>query len=120
MKTKSGIAVAVVMLSCSAIADDDFSVEPVCKVQACNKIERFSLNPFSHLRDSLGETCLDAIITKSQAVVGNVLSEESRWWQGSSINPTKKSVTRVTKIYKCQEQSNEEGNRNGYHHRGVL
>lgn len=102
MKKKIFIAAVIAFISSAAVADDDFSVEPVCKVQACNKIERFSLNPFSHLRDSMGETCLDAIIPKSQAVVGNILNEESRWWQGSSINPTKKSVTRVTKIYKCQ------------------
>lgn len=102
MKKKIFIAAVIAFISSAAVADDDFSVEPVCKVQACNKIERFSLNPFSHLRDSMGETCLDAIIPKSQEVVGNILSEESRWWQGSSINPTKKSVTRVTKVYKCQ------------------
>lgn len=102
MKKKILIAMVAAFISSAAVAGDDFSVEPVCKVQACNRIERFSLNPFSHLRDSMGETCLDAVIPRSQAVVGNILNEESRWWQGSSINPTKKSVTRVTKIYKCQ------------------
>lgn len=102
MKKNILIAMVAAFISSAVVAGDDFSVEPVCKVQACNRIERFSLNPFSHLRDSMGEACLDAVIPRSQAVVGNVLNEESRWWQGSSINPTKKSVTRVTKIYKCQ------------------
>lgn len=81
---------------------DDFSDEPLCKVQVCNKIERFSLDIMSHIRDSMGETCGNAIIPKSQAVGGNELSSESRWYQGSSLNFTKKSVTRVKQVYQCQ------------------
>lgn len=83
--------------------DDDFTSEPLCKVQICNKIERFSLDIFAHMRDSMGEVCSDIVIPKSQAIVGNKLSDESRWYQGSSINPTKRSVTRVTEVYKCQK-----------------
>lgn len=81
---------------------DDFSNEPLCKVKVCNKIERFSLSIMSHIKDSMGETCSNAIIPKSEAIVGHELSSESRWYQGSSINPTKKSVTRVSEVYQCQ------------------
>lgn len=74
----------------------------ICKVQVCNKIERFSLNPMSHLRDSIGESCADVIVPKDEAVVGRQISAESRWYQGS-FNPTKESVTRVKKVYQCKE-----------------
>lgn len=107
MKLKSllGMAFAFMVVSSAASAteQDDFTVEPMCKVRVCNKLERFSLDPFSHLKDAMGETCVDTIIPKSQAHVGQVLSQESRWWQGSSINPTKKSVTRVNQVYVCQK-----------------
>lgn len=86
-----------------AFAGDNFDIEPMCKVKVCNKIERFSLDIFAHMRDNMGETCMDVIIPKSEAHVGNKLSDESRWYQGSSINPTKRSVTRVTEVYKCQK-----------------
>ena len=72
-----------------------------CEVTICNRIERFSLNPFSHMKDSAGEVCQNSTIPKSEAVVGKELSSESRWWQGSSINPTKKSVTRVKQVNSC-------------------
>lgn len=74
----------------------------ICKVQVCNKIERFSLNPMSHIRDSIGESCSDVIVPKDEAVVGRQISAESRWYQGS-FNPTKESVTRVKKVYQCKE-----------------
>lgn len=74
---------------------------PLCKVEICNKLERFSLNPFTHMKDSMGEICHTTIIDKSEAKVGKVLNSESRWYQGSSINPTKKSVTKITKIIQC-------------------
>lgn len=67
-------------------------------VRICNKIERFSLSISAHIKDSWGESCFVTKIPAEDAVVGNVLSEESRWYQGSSINPTKKSVTRVTEV----------------------
>ncbi|QXO11505.1 hypothetical protein pEaSNUABM19_00359 [Erwinia phage pEa_SNUABM_19] len=94
---------ALAVLSTSAVADDDFKTVPLCKVQVCNKIERFSMSLWSHMKDSMGETCMDIVIPKTEAVVGNALSDESRWYQGSSINPTKRSVTRVSQVYKCQE-----------------
>ena len=102
---KKTIIFALMTLSFGAVANEqgDFTVEPMCKVQVCNKIERISLDLFAHVRDSMGETCMDTVIPKSQAEVGNVLSDESRWWQGSSINPTKKSVTRVSQVYVCQK-----------------
>lgn len=99
----SMMALAVLATSAHAEEADDFTSEPLCKVQVCNKIERFSLDIFAHMRDSMGEVCTDIVIPKSQAVIGNKLSDESRWYQGSSINPTKRSVTRVTEVYKCQK-----------------
>lgn len=50
----------------------------------------------------MGETCFDVVIPANEAQVGNVLSSDSRWYQGSSFNPTKKSVTRVSQVYECQ------------------
>lgn len=67
-------------------------------VRICNKIERFSLSIMSHIKDSMGETCFVTKIPAEDAVEGKVLSEESRWYQGSSINPTKSSVTRVAEV----------------------
>jgi len=77
------------------------SAEPTCRVQVCNKIERFSLSIWSHMKDSMGETCFEASLPKSEAVAGKVLDSQSRWYQGRSINPTKKSVTRVKKVISC-------------------
>jgi len=74
-----------------------------CEVVVCNKIERFSLDPFSHFKDKLGETCFGTIIGQEDAVVDKVLTEESRWYQGQSINPTKKSVTRVKEVKSCNK-----------------
>lgn len=74
---------------------------PLCQVQVCNRIHRLSLNMWNHFKDSMGENCFDVTLPKNKAVVGTVLSEESRWWQGSTINPTKKSVTKVAKVYGC-------------------
>lgn len=82
---------------------DEFDLEPMCKVEVCNKLERFTLDPFAYLRDQMGETCMDIIIPKSKAVAGSILSAESRWYQGS-FNPTKQSVTRVKRVIKCQEK----------------
>lgn len=94
---------ALAALTTPAMADDDFDLEPMCKVEVCNKIERFSLDIWSHVRDSMGETCMEIIIPKRQAIVGEKLSDESRWYQGSSFNPTKRSVTRVKNVLKCQK-----------------
>lgn len=73
----------------------------VCDVKACNKLERFTLDPWSMLQDKMGEVCEDVTVYKKEAVIDNILSSETRWYQGSSINPTKASVTRVKEIYKC-------------------
>lgn len=102
MKLKHAVAVlafgVIVALPSKASRLD----EPMCEVRVCNKISRFSLNIWSHVKDSLGEVCDTVVLPKSQSYVGNVLSSESRWWQGSSINPTKKSVTRVDQVLECQ------------------
>lgn len=76
--------------------------EPVCEVKVCNKISRFSLDIMSHIKDKIGEKCDTVLLPKSESYVGNVLSSESRWYQGSSINPTKKSVTTVVEVLECQ------------------
>ncbi|AUE22710.1 hypothetical protein Ah1_00190 [Aeromonas phage Ah1] len=75
--------------------------EEMCKVKVCNKLERFSLSIWSHMKDKMGQTCFDVILPKSEAVVDKVLDSESRWYQGSSINVTKRSVTRVKEVYSC-------------------
>lgn len=103
MKKLTIALLAMAFVAASHAEDDDFQTEPMCKVEVCNKIERFSLSIWSHMKDSMGETCIDTVIPKNDAQVGNILSEESRWYQGSSINPTKKSVTRVAQVYKCQK-----------------
>lgn len=103
MKKLTIALLAMAFGAASHAEDDDFQTEPMCKVEVCNKIERFSLSIWSHMKDSMGEACIDTVIPKKDAQVGNILSEESRWYQGSSINPTKKSVTRVSQVYKCQK-----------------
>lgn len=75
--------------------------EVICDVELCNKLERLTLNPWSMLKDNFGESCFTAKIPKEDAVEGKVLASESRWYQGSVINPTKKSVTRVKKVIAC-------------------
>lgn len=98
---KTLILIVLALMACSVQADE--LDQPMCKVRICNKIERFTLSIGSMISDELGETCSDIIMPKAEAVPGKVLSSESRWYQGSSINPTKKSVTRVDSIIKCQE-----------------
>lgn len=100
---KMMIAVLVMAGMSTAVQANEFKQEPLCRVKVCNKIERFSLNIWSHVKDSMGEVCMDVVIPKSQSVVGNKVQDESRWYQGSSINPTKRSVTRVAQVYECQE-----------------
>lgn len=73
----------------------------MCEVEVCNKLERITLSPSNWISDKLGESCFKVTLPEDQAVVGRTLSKETRWYQGSSINPTKKSVTRVKKVYNC-------------------
>ena len=75
--------------------------EILCQVKICNKLERFSLNPFSHLKDKFGETCFNATLPKEEAIPGKVLDSTSKWYQGKSWNPTKKSVTKIKEVYAC-------------------
>lgn len=75
--------------------------ETMCNVKVCNKIERISLDPFAHIKDKFGETCFDIGLPKSEAYVGNILSEESKWYQGG-FNPTKKSITKVKQVNYCE------------------
>jgi hypothetical protein len=75
--------------------------EPMCRTRVCNRIERFSLDLWSHIKDRAGETCFEIHIPKSEAVVGKVLDSDSRWYQGSHFNPTKKSVTKIKAVYEC-------------------
>lgn len=91
------LSIALLSISLSSVASE----KEVCQVQVCNKLERFTLDFGSMIMDSLGETCQDVMIDKRLAVVDKVLTSESRWYQGSNINPTKKSVTRVKTVYQC-------------------
>jgi hypothetical protein len=85
-----------------AMASTGFAAPPgYCEVKICNKLERFSLDPTNWMKDKWGEQCFDSVIPKADAVEGKVLSSESRWYQGSSINPTKKSVTRIKSVKNC-------------------
>lgn len=85
------------LLLCSASA---YATE-MCEVKVCNKLERFTMSFSKMWKDSMGEVCFDALVSKADAVEGKVLSQESRWYQGSSFNPSKKSVTRVRTVYNC-------------------
>ncbi|AZU98450.1 hypothetical protein AAGG91_002747 [Salmonella enterica] len=98
------VILTIVAVGLSSKSHADELDEPICKVRVCNKIERFSLDLFSHVKDSMGEVCDTIIIPQSQLGqgVGQVLNSESRWYQGSSINPTKKSVTRIQEIIRCK------------------
>jgi hypothetical protein len=89
------IILAMALMSISA------SAEQMCNVKVCNKLERFSLSPSNWIGDKMGENCFDTVLPKSMAVEGKELSSESRWYQGS-FNPTKKSVTRVKRVYSCK------------------
>ncbi|QIO01577.1 hypothetical protein oselot_100 [Salmonella phage oselot] len=95
------IVLALTLVSTSVFAAPQ---QELCQVQVCNKLERFTLDIWSHIKDNMGEQCFDIVMPKEQAVPGAVLSSESRWWQGSSINPTKKSVTRIKQVYQCSVQ----------------
>ena len=76
--------------------------ETMCDVRICNKISRFSIDPWSHMKDHFGKVCFNIQMPQSEAVIGKVLDSESRWYQGSSINPTKKSVTTIDSIGTCK------------------
>ena len=101
---KQTILISVILFSvCSANAAEPVTTETtLCSVQVCNKLERFTLNLTSLIKDKLGENCFNIMLPKSEAFEGNILSSESKWYQGS-FNPTKKSVTRVTEVYECSD-----------------
>lgn len=105
---KKALLIAVIGMGISfgsaASLKDELKNQRLCKVTVCNKIERFSLNPFSHMKDAMGESCTTAILPAEESEVGRILSSDSRWYQGSSINPTKKSVTRVAEVHYCDEE----------------
>ena len=73
-----------------------------CGVIVCNKLERFTLSPWSAIKDRIGEQCAPALLSKSDAVTGKVLDSTTRFYQGG-FNPTKKSVTRVKEVNQCSE-----------------
>ena len=94
---KKYIVILLVLLSTSAIANP----KGYCEVEVCNKLERLTFSFSKWVSDQIGEQCFDVVIPKKDAVVGKVLKSESRWYQGSSFNPTKKSVTRVSEVKGC-------------------
>lgn len=81
---------------------EEFKDEKLCKVLVCNKLERVTFSITNMIKDEMGETCMETYVPKDTAVVGEVLSSDSRWYQGS-FNPTKKSVTRIREVYSCQK-----------------
>jgi hypothetical protein len=98
MKTRVILALVAAAFATTSV----FAQAPqTCNVQLCNKLSRWSLDPFKHIQDKMGEQCFGAVLPKNEAVVGNVLASDSRWYQGS-FNPTKKSVTTVKQVYNCQ------------------
>lgn len=105
MKLKYTIVVLALSMVVSVPSNAGRLDQPMCEVRVCNKISRFSLDIMSHIKDSLGEVCDTVVLPKTESYVGNVLSSESRWWQGSSINPTKKSVTKVVQVLECQNEN---------------
>ncbi len=93
----------LVLLSTGALSAHAAPPPGYCDVTVCNKLERVTLSPWSMLKDSMGETCMPALLAKSDAVTGKVLDSSSRWYQGS-FNPTKKSVTRVKSVGACSPE----------------
>lgn len=75
-----------------------------CDVQVCNKLERFTLDPWKMAKDKFGEVCQPALLAKADAVAGKKLDSSSRWYQGS-FNPTKSSVTRVKSVGACTPEA---------------
>lgn len=100
-----GLAAAALIASASAVTTAAAATPPpgYCEVTVCNKLERFSLSPGNWVKDKFGESCTKSLLGKEDAVAGNKLSSESRWYQGS-FNPTKKSVTRVKTVHACGEE----------------
>ncbi len=99
---KKIILIALLLAMGSAQAEVNTEPTKMCRVEVCNKLERVTLSISKWISDSMGETCFDITMPKSEAIPGSVLSSESRWYQGS-FNPTKKSVTRVNRVLECQE-----------------
>jgi len=94
MKKSQLILIAAVSLATAAHAGG------TCQVKVCNKLERYSLSPSNWVSDWMGKTCFDTIVPREKAKKGAVLDSKTKWYQGS-FNPTKKSVTRVAKVYRC-------------------
>jgi hypothetical protein len=93
----------ILLLIATLISTQTFAATPppgYCEVKVCNKLSRWSLSPWSHIKDKLGETCSTQILAKEDAVEGKVLESNTRFYQGS-FNPTKKSVTKVKEVKKC-------------------
>lgn len=79
-----------------------------CDVIICNKLQRISFNPWSHIKDKLGEQCFPQLIPIDYAIPGSTLHSGTRFYQGS-FNPTKRSSTKVKKVLQCtKEQHNAE------------
>lgn len=91
------------LLIATLISAQSFAATPppgYCEVKVCNKLSRISLNPWSHIKDKMGETCSVTLIAKEDAKEGKVLESNTRFYQGS-FNPTKKSVTKVKEVKQC-------------------
>ena len=104
MKILNVIAFAL----CVSIPMSAISAPPVgyCDVVICNKLQRISINPWSHIKDSLGEQCFPQLMPIDEAIPGNTLHSGTRFYQGS-FNPTKRSVTKVKKVLQCTEEQSK-------------
>lgn len=79
-----------------------YAEQQMCNVEVCNKLKRFSLSPWSHIKDAMGESCYDIQLPEKISKEGHQLDNSTRWYQGS-FNPTKRTVTYVKQVYNCDK-----------------
>lgn len=91
----------VIFIACLIFSQQNFATE-MCEVEICNKLKRFSLSLWSHMKDAMGKTCWTMQMPKEMAVKGKELDSDSRWYQGK-FNPTKRSVTWVESVGECHK-----------------
>jgi hypothetical protein len=89
---------AVVLVSLCAEAAWAAPPAGYCDATVCNRQKRFSLSPWSHMKDRMGEVCMPALLNEAEAVEGKTLDSTSKWWKD---NPTKRSVTYVKAVHRC-------------------
>lgn len=81
-----------------------------CDVLICNKLERFTLSIWELAMDKLGEECYQSIVHIDDAIQDKIIDSSTRWYQGNSINITKRSVTRIKEVLECTDNKTLDGN----------